>query len=240
MTSEEYAALYEAVLKDNDMKAPQAALFGELTSRLVAANAVMNLTAIRDPAEMMALHYADCLRVAPWIPTGAKVMDVGTGAGFPALPLAVIRPDLRIVALDSTAKKLRFVKETAEALGLMNLRTLTARAEKVGREVNDRERYDVVLSRAVAAFPMLAELCLPMVKIGGKMIALKGSSGEEELAAAQNAIRILGGALEEIQPYTLHCPLSGKKKHTLIILQKVQQTPPKYPRDFTAIRNKPL
>jgi len=157
-------------------------------------NKVMNLTAVKEPERMALLHIVDSLTAAPFLPQNARVLDVGSGGGFPALPLAAARPDLRVVCLDATAKKMRFVAETAEKLGLANVSTMSARAEEASQNPIHRESFDCVVSRAVASLPILCELCLPFVKKGGLFVALKGEKAMEEREMAGNAAKKLGGS----------------------------------------------
>ena len=173
-----------------------------LCDELVRVNSYMNLTAITDTEGIVYRHIVDCLHVCSYIETGAKVVDVGCGGGFPTLPLAIARPDLEITAVDSTAKKLEFVKGVAKDLGL-RVTTISARAEDLGNDVNYRESFDVCTSRAVARLTMLSELCLPLVKVGGRFLAMKSLSTDEELKEAEKAITLLGGAVEEVKSYTL-------------------------------------
>lgn len=205
-----------------------------LTSLLLAWNEKINLTAITDPVEIERKHYADSLIGVNEIPQGAALLDVGCGGGFPSLPLAIARPDIRVTSLDSTAKKLRFVEAAATALSLP-VTTLPGRAEELGRDPRHRERFDAVTARAVARLPILCEWCLPFVKIGGIFLALKGAAAEEELREAQNAVTVLGGRLEK----TVTRSLDGDTR-TLICIRKIAPTPEKYPRPGGQIVKKPL
>ena len=162
-----------------------------LTERMLTVNEQFNLTAIREPSRVILLHYIDSLIGAHLYPEGASVIDVGAGAGFPTLPLAIVRPDLRITALDSTAKRVNYIGETAALLELKNITPLVGRAEEIAKDAAYREQFDCATARAVAALPVLSELCLPFVTLGGRFIAMKGRGGKEELAASQNAIQLL-------------------------------------------------
>ncbi len=234
-----FAQLEEAFLS-NALAAPgetEARLFAAFTERLAETNAHTNLTAIRDLAEVPYKHYADSILAAEHLPSGATVLDVGCGAGFPSVPLAIWRPDLHVTALDSTEKKVRFVRESAEALGLSNLTAIAGRAEdfEIRRTIG---QVDAVVSRAVARLCVLSELCLPYLKVGGVFVALKGAKGGEELAEAQNGIKILGGEAV-LHKITLHTP-AGDEERTLIVVKKCKPTPPQYPRAYAAIVKKPL
>ncbi len=204
-----------------------------LAEKLITANTRLNLTAITQKDAVMVLHIEDSLTLCEHIPQGAKVIDVGTGGGFPALPIAMAREDIFVTALDSTAKKLAFVQETADEFSLP-LQTLCARAEEAAQEL--RETYDVAVSRGVTALPALCELCLPFVKIGGIFIAMKAKDCEGEIESAKNALTILGAEIKAIHRPTL----SDGTVHTLIIIDKIAPTPLKYPRRWSEIKKKPL
>lgn len=207
-----------------------------LTQRMVETNAVMNITALTTTDKIIPLHYADCVIAAKHIPENARVIDIGCGGGFPLLPLAIVRPDLQLVGVDSTAKKIRYVQSVADELGL-SVTAISGRAEEYQAEC--RETFDVAISRAVARLNVLDELCMPYVRIGGKFMALKGAAGEEEKAEALGGIEILGGKLQNVQEYELHLE-NGSEARTLIEIQKVRPTPARYPRVFGAIKKKPL
>ena len=210
--------------------------FQVLYENLVAFNSHTNLTAITDEAGVILRHFADSLTAAPYIgKRPLKIMDVGCGGGFPTLPLAIARPDCRFFALDSTAKKLNFVAEVANLLSLP-ITTLPARAEEVAITPAHREQYDLVVSRAVARLPMLCELCLPFVKMGGRFVALKGADGEAELQEAENAITKLGGRLISKECFTL----GDAGERVILEIEKVRPTPAAYPRAFAKIKKAPL
>lgn len=212
----------------------------ELTARMLKINESMNLTAIKDEKGIILRHYVDSITVSRYIPDGSRVIDVGCGAGFPTLPLAIFRPDLKIVALDSTAKRINYVKETAEILGLNNVTAIAGRAEEYALLTDHRERYDVVTARAVAALPILCELCLPFARIGGQMIAMKSQRGEDELKAAARCIDICGGNDIKLVSCDLVCEDAEPEQRNLIFIQKSQKTPKNYPRHFSKISKKPL
>jgi 16S rRNA (guanine527-N7)-methyltransferase len=178
------------------------------------------------------------LAVSPYIDENSTVIDVGCGAGFPSLPLAIVRPDLKITPLDSTAKRIKYVQETAEKLGLGNITAIAARAEELAK-TDKRESFDLVTARAVARLNVLAELALPFVKVGGYFLAMKGSAGEDEYKEVEKGIKELGGKLENIEKRELILP-DGKQGRTLILIKKVRETPEKYPRMYSKIVKKPL
>ena len=212
--------------------------FYALTERMLSVNEKMNLTAIKDEAAVILLHYADSLTAARFLPQNAKMADIGCGAGFPCLPLAICRPDLEILALDSTEKRIQYVKETAELLGCTNLTAMAARAEEAARG-ELRERFDVCTARAVAALPALSELCLPFVRVGGTFLAMKGPRGEEEAAEAASAIRTLGGSAPVLHTVELK-GTARTEERTLIEIKKDRPPPAAYPRPWAKILKKHL
>jgi len=201
-----------------------------------AKNRVMNLTAITGEDDAARLHFLDCVGLLSVCPARGAVLDVGTGAGFPGVPLAVLCPDARLTLLDATEKKLRFVDETCRALAIPAA-CLAGRAEELGRDGLYRERFDVVVSRAVARLSLLAELCLPFVRPGGLFVAMKGAGAEEELAEAANALALLGGEPAEIRTYAI--PGADVTRHAVIV-RKAAATPDKYPRAWGRIKKAPL
>ena len=215
--------------------------FYALTEQMLAQNAVMNLTAITDPHEIIVKHYADSLTVAKHIARGKTVIDVGCGAGFPSLPLAIARPDLGIVAIDSTEKRIVYVNGVAEALGLRNLSALTVRAEEAGAG-EFRERYDYATARAVARLNILAEYCLPLLKVGGVFLPMKAKSGAEELEEAKNAFVTLRGKVAFSEEFMLVDPKNPEEKPTRFIagIEKYGKTEKMYPRNNSQIQKKPL
>lgn len=210
-----------------------------LTEHLLRENEKYNLTAITDPSEIVFRHYVDCAPLARLLPKGAQVIDVGCGAGFPTLPLALLREDVTVTAVDSTEKKVRFVGECAKLLGLTNVRTRTARAEDLGHDDAFREKFDVAVSRAVAAMRLLVELCLPLVRVGGRMIAMKGKNAIFEAREAKRGISLLGGKLAEGDILTLK--YRGEVfERPLLTVDKISRTPTAYPRAYAQISKKPL
>lgn len=215
----------------------QLSRFETLSDLLVEQNKTMNLTAITDPDGIAVKHFADSISVltAAEMPQGAKVLDVGTGAGFPGIPLLIMRPDLDLTMIDSTAKKLKYVENTVNELGLMAI-TLHTRAEEAGQSKEYREKFDFVCSRAVAALNVLCEYCLPFVKQNGLFIAMKGAKAQEEIDGAKSAVKLLGGKIIAEKSFSL----SDGGERTLVIIKKISQIPPKYPRPSAQIAKKPL
>lgn len=211
------------------------ALLADYGKKLLEVNTVTNLTAIRDPEEVARLHFLDCaaiLREADF--AGKRVIDVGSGAGFPGVPLRILQPDIRLTSVDSVGKKVEFVKNACESLGLADVECVWGRVEELPHL---RESYDIAVSRAVAELDVLAELSLPQVKIGGLFLAMKGPACEEEVSRADFAIKALGGRVREIRKYTIpHTDVT----HALVMAEKVKPTPPQYPRRYAHIKKKPL
>ena len=211
--------------------------FEKLSELLIEQNKTMNLTAITDPDGIAVKHFADSISVltAAEMHEGARVLDVGTGAGFPGIPLLIMRPDLDLTMIDSTAKKLKYVENTVNELGLAAT-TLHTRAEEAGQSKEYREKFDFVCSRAVAALNVLCEYCLPFVKQNGLFIAMKGAKAQEEIDGAKAAIKLLGGKIIAEKSFSL----SDGGERTLVVIKKISQIPPKYPRPSAQIAKKPL
>lgn len=240
---------------DKDLFARVAAPFGvevtpELTEKLdiyarllVEWNQKMNLTAITDPQGVAVKHFADSLTAAELMPDGPfTLIDVGTGAGFPGVPLALYRPDCKLTLLDSLNKRLTFLDTVCREVGL-DATLIHARAEEGGRNPDLRERYDVACARAVANLPVLSEYCLPFVKVGGRFIALKGPDADRERAEAARGIGVLGGKIADITALTLPAdPVEGVEpmERRIVRVDKIRPTPAAYPRHGSKIAKKPL
>lgn len=210
-----------------------------LSTHMLEVNEHLNLTAIRDEDGVILKHIVDSSACVPYIPTGARVADVGCGGGFPSLVIAILREDVSVLGVDSVAKKVKYVGDTATFLGLNNVCVSSRRAEELGQDKDYRETYDVVTARAVARLNVLCELCIPLLKLGGCFIAMKSLTTEEELAEAKNAIAQVGGELKSVNSYTL---TDGNEalERTIIVIEKVKPTPQKYPRNNSQIAKKPL
>ena len=250
MDFETYKALHERILTENGLEKfkdlvsretgePVTRQFYRLTERMLEVNRHMNLTAVRDHEAVIHLHYADSLMLADALPQGATLCDVGCGAGFPSLPLAIARDDLSFFAVDSTEKKTRYVAETAALLGLSDrFKVCAARAEELGNG-KWRESFECVTARAVSNLRMLSELCLPLVSVGGVFLSMKGANWAEEYKDAENAIELLGGALEDVEEFDLKNGAVAEKR-CLLIIRKAEHTPGRYPRAWGRIKSKPL
>lgn len=210
-----------------------------LSEYLVSENEKYNLTAVTDCPGIILRHLADSASLSPLLREGASLLDVGCGAGFPSLVLAILRPDLRVSALDATEKRVRYVASAAELLGLSNLTAICLRAED-GARGEMRESFDFVTARAVARLPILAELCLPYVRVGGSFLAMKGSGGELELSEAGKAISVLGGKIEQVRESTLSDGQGETLTRMIAEIRKISHTPALYPRHFSKISKKPL
>ena len=208
----------------------------KFSTMLLEKNQVMNLTAITEPAQVATLHLLDSLSVLRGADfSGRRVVDVGTGAGFPGMPLAIARSDVSVTLLDSLGKRVRFLEEARQALGLANVTCVHGRAEEFAGD--HRESFDIAVSRAVANLSVLCELCLPLVRVGGVFLAMKSTGCEAEVDAARRAIRLLGGALRESLDYVIP---GTDVTHRLVVIAKVSPTPKKYPRAFAQIKKQPL
>lgn len=208
---------------------------GEL---LIEKNREVNLTAVDTPREVVLRHFADSAAVLPLLSGSSRVIDVGCGAGFPGLPVKILSGDgLEITFLDSTGKKINFIRGVADELGLKNVECLHARAEEVAQSGRYRERYGAVLSRAVARLDVLSELALPFAAVGGLFLPHKGPRSDEELAEAAGGIRKLGGRFEGKSPYRTD---PDEPEQYILRILKTAPTPSAYPRAFAKIRSKPL
>lgn len=217
----------------------QADQFQTYLDMLLARNEVMNLTAITDPHEAVIKHFVDSLTLlkAVEIKKGAKLIDVGTGAGFPGVPVKIMRPDMELTLLDSLNKRLKFLEEVCTAIGI-EATCVHKRAEEAGRDVKLRESFDVATARAVANMNTLAEYCIPLIKMKGLFVAMKGPGLEEEMALAKRAVSTLGCKIVKNVPFTL--PDAEHSERNIAVMQKIAYTPKTYPRHGGTITKKPL
>ncbi|MCR4398441.1 MAG: 16S rRNA (guanine(527)-N(7))-methyltransferase RsmG [Firmicutes bacterium] len=206
-------------------------------AELLRWNEKVNLTSVTDEREMAVKHFLDSLYCLKAIPAGCRsIVDVGSGAGFPGIPLAVALPGVRVTLIEATGKKTDFLRRVVDGMGL-GAAVLWARAETAGRHPDLRERFDVVVARAVAELRVLAELCLPLCAVGGRWIAMKGPGAGGELASARRAICLVGGGEAELLPYEL--PF-GLGRRNLVVVGKEASTPERYPRRVGVPERKPL
>ncbi len=219
------------------LTAVQQEQFAHYLSILMDWNGRMNLTAVREPAAIETRHFLDSLTCAPLMGdlNGQRLIDVGTGAGFPGLPLKILYPDMRLTLVESVGKKTRFLQAVVGELALPDVTILQERAEALGQQRAHREKYDWAVARAVAKLPTLAEYLLPFCKVGGHMLAQKGRRAEEETAVSHHAITLLGGGAPELHPITL-----TDDGTTIILVEKVKRTPKTYPRHIGTPAKTPL
>ena len=222
------------VMLDED-KIKKLNLYGNL---LLEWNEKINLTAITEPEAVLYKHFYDCILFLKHtnVPQNSTLIDVGTGAGFPGMVLKIVRPDIEITLLDSLNKRLVFLNEVIETLGLKGIKTVHMRAEEAGKSKKLREAFDFATARAVAAMPVLLEYCLPLVKKGGELVAMKGPSAAEEIELCQKAQEILGAG----KPTIICETLTGNEQRAFVTFKKISQTPPKYPRKPSDISKQPL
>ncbi len=206
-------------------------------SKLVEVNSYMNLTAITDHEEVYVKHFLDSLYILKAIEKedSYSILDVGSGAGFPSIPLAIVDSKANVTIIDALNKRINFLNDLVKYIGIDNVKAFHERAEDYAKE--KRESFDYVTARAVARLNVLAELCLPLTKVGGYFIAMKGQGGKEELDEASNAIKVLGGSLDKIIEVDLP---DNVGKREIIIIKKIKPTNNKYPREFKKIKERPL
>lgn len=222
----------------NGMDLTVAEKFDKYAEMLVGFNKSINLTSITEPFDIVTKHFLDC--IAPLeklkIAKNASVIDIGTGAGFPGIPLKLVREDIELTLLDSLDKRLRVLKSITDEIDI-EVQLIHGRAEEIARQKNHREKYDIAVSRAVARLDKLCEYCLPFIKTGGRFYAFKGPLAEEELTEAGNAIKLLGGGRAKVIRYDI---AGTDLTHCVVEIEKIGETPKKYPRQSAKINQKPL
>lgn len=213
--------------------------FKKYTALIKEWNEKINLTAITDEDDIIKKHFIDSISVleSNVIKSGMKIIDIGTGAGFPGIPLKIILPDCDILLVDSLNKRVNFLNEVIRMLELDGIEAIHGRAEEVAKKPEYREQFNIVVSRAVANMTVLSEYCVPFAKIGGYFIAMKGPSSENEIEESKGAIRILGGKIKNVVETRM---LKSDMNHRLVIVEKVKSTMIKYPRNSGQIEKKPL
>lgn len=231
--------LFYETIKQFDINADESAFsrLDKFAEMLIETNKSFNLTAIKEPDDVTVKHFADCLAIFKYadIPENAKMIDVGTGAGFPGLVLKLFRPDIQMTFLDSTKKKLGFIENVLNECCVCG-EILHMRAEEAAQLSKYREKYDFATARAVAALPVLSEYCLPFVKLGGTFISMKSVESNEEISEGKKAISILGGNIKE----DIVFDLVENMPRRIIMIKKNSQTPTKYPRPSAQISKKPI
>jgi 16S rRNA (guanine527-N7)-methyltransferase len=219
------------------LRSAQLEQFARYAALLIEWNAHINLTAISAPDQIYRRHFLDSLSLALfWGDAPQRLIDIGSGAGFPGVPLKILRPELELTLVDSVGKKTAFLRHLVQTLGLQHVHVYTARIEDLGRDPAERERYDVVTARAVAELRVLVEYALPLARVGGRMLAPKGAGAAAEIADAANAIALLGGAPARRE--TVHLP--GQDSAVVIVIPKIAATDARYPRAVGLPRRRPL
>lgn len=229
MKIEEFKLELEKYLKELNIELNEKQINGfyKYMKLLIEWNEKINLTAIIEPKEIILKHFVDSLTINKYIEKNAKLIDIGTGAGFPGIPLKILRPDISVTLIDSLNKRINFLNEVIKEIRLEKIETIHSRAEEIGKNVKYREKYDISTSRAVANVATLSEYLIPLVKENGKCIYMKGPDIEEELLNGKKAINVLGGEVKKMEEFNL--PKTDIKR-TIIIINKIKKTPNNYPR----------
>lgn len=229
MNKEEFSNLIKLYGQDLEIMFTEEQIdkFYQYMNELLEWNQKINLTAIIKPEEIILKHFIDSLTILKYISQNATVIDIGTGAGFPGIPIKIMREDVDITLLDSLNKRIHFLDMVITELNLQNIKTIHARSEDCGKNKQHREKYDIVTSRAVANLSTLSEYMLPLTKNNGICICMKGVDLKEEIEKGKKAIHVLGGKIKEIEERNLP---GGDNHRTIILIEKVTHTPPKYPR----------
>ena len=239
MKEEEFNKKMKESLKELNIEISEKQLnqFYNYMNILIEWNKVMNLTNITEPEEIIQKHFVDSLTVLKSIKENASIIDVGTGAGFPGIPIKIAFPETRITLLDSLNKRIKFLEEVINKLELKNIETIHGRAEEVAHNKKYREKYDIAIARAVAPLNVLSEYLLPFVKIGGYAICMKGTKGKEEAEEGKNAIKILGGEITNSREFNLP---NTEMARVIIEIEKIKNTEKKYPRKAGTPTKMPL
>ncbi len=213
-------------------------MFAKYAKMLLHYNEFMNLTAITEPEEVKEKHFLDSitLLLSEKLEKGCSLIDIGAGAGFPSLPVKIVREDLDVTMLDSLNKRINFLNDVIRELGLDKIRAIHSRAEDGGKNKDLREKFDIATARAVADLSVLSEYALPFVRLGGYFVAMKGNAPEEEINGAKKAIKEMGGEIESVKEITLPSGIN----HCIVIIKKVKNTPSKYPRKAGTPRKSPI
>ena len=240
--SHENSSFYNMLLKESNnigikLNNEQILKFEKYKKLLVSWNEKINLTAITDDEGIVLKHFIDCLEIVKYIDEGKKIIDVGTGAGFPGIPLAIMNESLKVTLVDSLNKRLIFLQEVINELNLKNVELVHARAEEFGQNKKYREKFDISTSRAVANLSTLSEYLIPLVKENGKIICMKASEAEEEIEQAKKAINVLGGTIKNVETFDLPQSDIGR---TIITIEKAKKTPTKYPRKAGTPSKEPI
>ncbi len=212
---------------DIDITDKQVEKFFSYMNLLIEWNQKINLTTIIEPKEIIIKHFVDCGTILKYLKDGENIIDIGTGAGFPGIPVKILNENLNVTLVDSLNKRINFLSEVCNALNLENVQLIHSRAEDLAKNNDYREKFDKSVSRAVANLSTLSEYDLPFIKKGGKMIAMKGFEIDEELNNAEKAINILGGKIKEINKFTL---IDTDNKRSIVVIDKVKPTPKQFPR----------
>ena len=239
MGIKEFTEIMKHYLKELniELSSEQIKQFYEYMNLLIKWNTVMNITSITDPNEIIIKHFVDSLTVLNKVEKTCSIIDVGTGAGFPGIPIKIVYPNTQITLLDSLNKRINFLNEVINKLKLKNIVAIHGRAEDFGNDVKHREKYDIAVARAVASLNILSEYLMPFVKLGGKCLCMKGPDIKEEELKSKNAVSILGG--EEIKRYEFSLPYTDIKR-TIIEINKAKCTPKEYPRKAGIPSKNPL
>ena len=238
MTS--FAHIFQQSLINNNLSeySDKTELFEKLYTELTETNKHINLTAVTEPEEVCGLHFCDSLTVCKYLGDSKKLLDIGCGAGFPSLPIAIALPQLSVTGMDSTGKKTEFAARFAEKYDISNFKAVNARAEESAK-TDFRESFDAVTARAVAKLSVLAEIALPFVRTGGIFLSMKGPMGAKEAEEAEPAVTLCGGKTESIVTLKLHIG-NEEQTRTLVLIRKISPTPQKYPRMYSKIVKSPL